>query len=605
MYRLLLSSALLLTVSAQAPPAEPLDKPTELRALIERYSADRGLLSRFYNIGLSPTRAQRMQRFYADWSARLAALPFEPLSQDGKVDYILFRNHLQRELRQFDLDAQSQSAISSLVPFAPGIVALEESRRKLEPLDARKAGAALDAIRRNTAETQRTLQASLRSTPVSKARAWKAAGQVAELRGVLARWFNFYNGYDPLFTWWAAEAYRQTDSALNSYAAFLREQVAGVRGAEPAASGAGRRAGGPPDPPDPNAAARVNSRLDNADDVIGDPIGREALISDLAFEMIPYTPEELIAIANRELAWCENEMRRASRELGYGDDWKKALEQVKGLYVEPGRQPTLIRDLAREAEAFLDQHNLLTIPPLARETWRMEMMSPERQLVNPFFTGGEVISVSFPVDSMTYDQKMMSMRGKNIHFSRATVFHELIPGHELQLFMSARYKPYRALFATPFYTEGWALYWELLLWDMQFQKGPEDRIGALFWRMHRCARIIFSLSFHLGRMTPQQCIDLLVDRVGHERSNAIGEVRRSLDGSYPPLYQAAYLLGGLQLRALRSELVDPGRMTNRQFHDAILQLGRIPIEMVRASLNGQPIPRDWQTNWKFYGPIQP
>jgi uncharacterized protein (DUF885 family) len=40
---------------------------------------------------------------------------------------------------------------------------------------------------------------------------------------------------------------------------------------------------------------------------------------------------------------------------------------------------------------------------------------------------------------------MMSMRGNNPSFSRATVFHELIPGHHLQGFMAARYRPYRGL----------------------------------------------------------------------------------------------------------------------------------------------------------------
>ena len=57
--------------------------------------------------------------------------------------------------------------------------------------------------------------------------------------------------------------------------------------------------------------------------------------------MIPYTPEELIAIAETEYAWCETEMKKASREMGFGDDWKKALEKVKNIYVEPGKQPQL------------------------------------------------------------------------------------------------------------------------------------------------------------------------------------------------------------------------------------------------------------------------
>ena len=56
----------------------------------------------------------------------------------------------------------------------------------------------------------------------------------------------------------------------------------------------------------------------------------------------------------------------------------------------------------------------------------MEMMTPERQLVSPFFLGGEVIQVSFATNTMAHEQKMMSMRGNNIHFARATVFHELI-----------------------------------------------------------------------------------------------------------------------------------------------------------------------------------
>lgn len=167
--------------------------------------------------------------------------------------------------------------------------------------------------------------------------------------------------------------------------------------------------------------------------------------------------------------------------------------------------------------------------------------------------------------------------------------------------MTARYRPYRSLFSTPFWGEGWALYWELLMWDLKFAKSPENRIGMLFWRMHRGARIIFSLSFHLEKMTPQECIDLLVKRVGHEPDNATAEVRRSFDGSYGPLYQAAYLLGGMQLYSLHHDLVDSGKMTNRQFHDWVLKENRIPIEMVRAILTKQKLTRDFKTNWRFAG----
>jgi uncharacterized protein (DUF885 family) len=349
----------------------------------------------------------------------------------------------------------------------------------------------------------------------------------------------------------------------------------------------------------PQAAARVG----DTSDIIGDPIGREALLVELQAEMIPYTPEEIIAMGWKELAWCEAEMKKAARELGFGDDIHKALEHVKNKYVEPGKQPEMIKALALEAVEYVEKNNLLTVPPLAKEDWGMEMMSPERQLVSPFFLGGQDIIVSYPTNTMSHEAKMMSMRGNNPHFSRATVHHELIPGHHLQGFMTQRYKPYRGLFSTPFWGEGWALYWELLLWDRGFVKTPEDKMGFLFWRSHRCARIVFSLSFHMEKMTPQECIDLLVNKVGHERENATAEVRRSFNGTYGPLYQMAYLVGGLQIYSLHKELVDSGKMTDRTFHDTILRENRIPIEMVRAILTKQKLTREFKTNWKFYGSV--
>jgi uncharacterized protein (DUF885 family) len=315
--------------------------------------------------------------------------------------------------------------------------------------------------------------------------------------------------------------------------------------------------------------------------------------------MIPYTPEELIAIAEREYAFSLSEIKKAARAMGFGDDWKAAMEKVKNTYVEPGKQPELIRDLARQAEAFFDQHDWVTIPPLAREDWRMEMMSPERQRVAPFFLGGEMIQVSYPTADMSDEEKLMSMRGNNPHFSHATVFHELNPGHHLQGFMAARYHPHRRLFGTPFWNEGQSLYWEMFLWDKGFHASPEDRIGALFWRMHRSARIIFSLNFHLGKMTPDQAIQFLVDTVNFERANAEGEVRRSFGGAYSPLYQAAYMIGGLELRALHQELVDSKKMTERQFHDAVLQGGPMPIALVRARLAKIALTRAGAAPWRF------
>ena len=106
-------------------------------------------------------------------------------------------------------------------------------------------------------------------------------------------------------------------------------------------------------------------------------------------------------------------------------------------------------------------------------------------------------------------------------------------------------------------------------------------------------------------MTPQQAIEYLVDKVAFERANAEGEVRRSFGGAYSPLYQAAYMLGGLELRALHQELVGSGKMTERAFHDAVLQGGPMPIALGRARLLTVPLTRDGAAPWRFADHLPP
>ena len=547
---------------------------SELSDAILFFSQDWFSLERNFGFRILPARRERLEKLCRQWIDNLEKTDFDKLDIDGRVDYILFRNHLQRQLQDLQFEEKLFTEVEPLLPFARQLMSLVEAQRRMEWVDASKAAAWLNDFAGQTRKMQKQLGDAQKTVTNRKALpsrtiADRAFSLCNQLRQVLKEWFEFYNGYDPLFTWWLAEPYKDLEQVLQDYAVFLRRQLVG--------------------------AATEDDTV-----IVGDPIGREALLAELTAEMIPYSPEALIAIGQQELAWCEQEMLKASQQLGFGADWPKAMEHVKNLYVDPGKQPELIRSLALDATTFLEKNDLLTIPPLAKENWHIEMLSPQQQLVNPFFTGGDVIDISYPTLTMSHERKIMSLRGNNPHFARATVHHELIPGHHLQGFFAERYRAYRGLFNTAFYLEGWPLYWEMLFWDMNYARSAEDRVGMLFWRMHRCARIIFSLNFHLGKMTPEECIDFLVKRIGHERENAVAEVRRSFNGSYEPLYQCAYMLGGLQLRALAREVAGGGKMTLKAFHDAVLQENSMPIALLRAKLLGLPLTRDFKYDWNFY-----
>ncbi len=568
MLRLLGLLPLFFFASALEAEEPPVAAESELRDLVDRYSTDLDALSRRYPVASSPGRLLRLARYYDEWKARVESVPFEPLGVEGRIDHVLLRTKIDYEKRLLSREESWTQKTWALLPFAADALALNDARLRMDAMDAAKAGAALDSLADRIDAARKEREGEVEG--IDRLAAFRAQEQIAVVSEALRSWYEFYSGYDPLFTFWCQAPYKEVTRALEDYKKFLREKVLGI--------GAGVE-----------------------EPIVGTPIGRDALVADLGSELVPYTPEELLALAEREFQWCEEELRKAAREMGLGDDGMAAIEKVKNLYVPPGEQPNLIRDLAREAEAYLEEHGLVTVPSLAKEVWRMRMMTPERQKVNPFFPGGEVISVSYPTDAMDHQDKLMSLRGNNIHFARATVHHELIPGHHLQAFMNQRYNAHRRAFRTPFWGEGWALYWEMLLWNRGFPRSPEDRVGMLFWRMHRAARIQFSLGFHLGRMTPEECIELLVERGGHELANAAAEVRRSFNGSYPPLYQLAYMMGGLQFRALYKEMVASGKMKDREFHDAVLEGGSMPVETVRVRVRKETIPRDYTPRWKFLG----
>ncbi|MCC6230475.1 MAG: DUF885 family protein [Phycisphaerales bacterium] len=571
----------------------------DLRDMINLVGEDTASLARWHSIRWSDARWNDMESLARTQMSMLGRVNFDSLSRQGKIDYVLLRNELRGSLSQAARHRARITEMKDLLPFKDAVIAFEGMRWRMEQPEPRTSAGTLagfaadikkvrERIEKGRHEEKKetspadATQANAASSPppapdapivLNAVQAQRAAGAVSEFRRVLADWYEYHAPYTPEFSWWCKKPFEEARAALDDYERYLRQDIAGLKGA----------------PDDP---------------LVGNPIGRDWIIDDLKLEFVAYTPEQLIAIADREFAWCEARMKEAARDMGLGEDWKAALEKVKNITAPAGHQTDMMAELTREGIEFVKKHDLVTIPEIADKYWRLEMISPENQRFWPFaFYGGQTIGVAAPADSMSHDAKLQSMRGNNRHFSRIVVPHELIPGHHLQGFMASRVRPYRGTFTTPFFVEGWALYWEMKFWDMNFAESPEDRVGMLFWRMHRCARIIISLKYHLGEMTPQQMIDFLVDRVGHERDNATSEVRRYIGPDYAPLYQAAYMLGGLALRSLHEEAVTKGGMKERDFNDALLTYGAIPIELVRAGILNTPLARDSEPVWNFAGDI--
>ena len=420
---------------------------SRLADLVTEFEMDTWALERTYIVDESEEYYQRFTSFYGDWQKRMSNIDFSSLSQQGKVDYVLLKNLINKRayfLNQGYNDFKEVDAVSN---FANNIFSFIKERRRGKKPDAKQ-------LAKTFQDATVDIDADMETWKSKPFKDWqtavKASDVVTSFQKALKEAYEFYYGYDPDFTWWVEKPYKKLNEKLSLYAEFLKENYS------------------------------EDSVKDDGSGIVGKPIGEEALKESLALEFIPYTPAELIKTAEEQFEWCKNEMIKASRELGYGNDWKKALEHVKNTYVPAGQQPQAIMDLYSHSVDFIEERDLITLPELAKETWGMKMMSPERQKVSPFFLGGRDIIISYPTMEMDHNDKLMSMRGNNPNFSFPTVQHELLPGHNLQYFMTSRHKSYRRPFSTPFWTEGWALYWEIILWNKGFPQTPEQKMGMLF-----------------------------------------------------------------------------------------------------------------------------
>ena len=567
---------------------------SNFRIAVKRYVEDKASIKRRYEVLLSPVRHKRLRVFHRAWQKRLKELDFDILNHEGQIDYIALSNQIKYDLEMIKVAERQAKQMAPLLPFGDKIRLLQETRHDRKRVDPKVAAATLDEIANQISSLTNTLISQGKKTDgivvrndISSINAWRATKQIQHLQGVLENYNTFYDGYDPIYSWWAREPYARADASLTNYVKAIEEYLVGIKPGEK--------------PP-----------------IIGNPVLAGGLRAGLALHMIPYTPKELIDIGEKERDWIIKEFKKVSRDMGLGNDWKAALEYAKNQAPPPGEGPWPIFEIQEYTEEFLEQLDMITIPPITLEIWRLAMQTQERQKTNPFFTGGEQTRVSYPTDGMTHQDKLMSLRGNSPHLNFGSVMHELVPGHYMQGFMTKRFNAHRGeLQRTPFWGEGWAQYWEFHFLSRGLPRNNSDKVGMLFWRLHRANRIIFSLNYHLGNWSADQAVDFLVEQGGFELANAEAEVRRSFMGtnakpssytdytlSYPPLYQVGYMVGALQFRALYQELVESGKMSAAEFHDAIILGGRMPVELVRARLTKQPLTRDYKTKWNFYKPTK-
>jgi uncharacterized protein (DUF885 family) len=176
----------------------------------------------------------------------------------------------------------------------------------------------------------------------------------------------------------------------------------------------------------------------------------------------------------------------------------------------------------------------------------------------------------------------------------ALSLHEAVPGHHLQLSLAQEMDnvpEFRKHVGYSAFVEGWALYGESLGEELGLYKDPYSKFGQLSYEMWRAVRLVVDTGMHSMAWTREQAIQFFKDNTGKTDQDITVEVDRYIVW---PGQALAYKLGQLKIRELRTKAEKHlgSNFDVRKFHDAILQQGSVPLDVLEAHtthwLNAQP-----------------
>ena len=168
----------------------------------------------------------------------------------------------------------------------------------------------------------------------------------------------------------------------------------------------------------------------------------------------------------------------------------------------------------------------------------------------------------------------------------ALAFHEGLPGHHLQLSISAELKDvpeFQRLSRFTAFSEGWGLYSEYLAKEMGFYQDPYSEFGRLSMELWRAARLVVDTGLHSKRWTREEAIAYLVANTPNAESDCTKAIERYIA---MPGQATAYMIGKIRILELREMAKEAlgDQFDIREFHDTVLKNGAVPLAILEDNV---------------------
>jgi uncharacterized protein (DUF885 family) len=295
------------------------------------------------------------------------------------------------------------------------------------------------------------------------------------------------------------------------------------------------------------------------------------------FTTLDEDPEAIHTLGESEVKRLHADMLEVMSETGFKGDFPAFLVFLRS---DPQFQAKTPQELLMRAAWIAKRFDgkaaqYFGLLPRARFT-----IVPVPDDLAPFYTAGRGGPGLYLLN--TFD-----LPSRPLYNLTALTLHESAPGHAFQMPLALEHKDqpeFRQHTYLSAYGEGWALYCEWLGQEMGMYETPYERFGMLNYQIWRAARLVVDTGIHAQGWSRDQALDYLRQYTALPEHEIETEVDRYIAW---PAQALSYYLGENAIRASRTKAEQAlgARFNVRAFHDAVLELGSVPIPVLTARID--------------------
>jgi len=310
--------------------------------------------------------------------------------------------------------------------------------------------------------------------------------------------------------------------------------------------------------------------------------------------LLGYGADSLYAFGLEQFERTVSELEEVAKRINPKKTWQQLAVEIKNDYPAPDKMIEAHQEWVDKARDHVMKNNLIPIPWKERVT----VVPRAEYLRKTSYYGNFSIARGKDADS-TYSSQWMinpfedqwdSKRKQEYLVEHdwgviiVTAPHETYAGHHVHgLYQANNPRPLRRKNSISLFSEGWGLYNEQLMRETGFF--PNDRIllRQLQLRLWRNARVIYDVGLHTGKMTYEDAIKLMTNKVGFLRWAAQLEVDAC---TASPGYFIGYFTGMMEILRMREDYkkMKGDSFTLSDFHEKLLKGGSMPTSLMREAL---------------------